>query len=113
MHCEIFEFPFLCEDTLQCKKCQGHNGWWHTPSLIFLFIQTLKQAEDALKAADVTLALKRKQLADVESQVASLKANLKRVEDEMADLQGQVLLTENRLIRAGKLTAALGDEAVK
>jgi len=77
-----------------------------------LFIQTLKQAEDALKAADVTLALKRKQLADVESQVASLKANLKRVEDEMADLQGQVLLTENRLIRAGKLTAALGDEAV-
>ncbi len=83
-----------------------------TPLVWSLFIQTLKQAEDALKAADVTLALKRKQLADVESQVASLKANLKRVEDEMADLQGQVLLTENRLIRAGKLTAALGDEAV-
>ena len=76
------------------------------------FPQVLKKAEDELKAADEMLAVKRKQLADVESQVALLKANLKRVEDDMAALKGQALLTENRLIRAGKLTAALGDEAV-
>lgn len=76
------------------------------------FPQVLKKAEDELKAADDMLAVKRKQLADVEAQVGLLKANLKRVEDDMAALKGQALLTENRLIRAGKLTAALGDEAV-
>jgi dynein heavy chain len=41
-----------------------------------------------------------------------LLENLKKVKDDMAALKGQALLTENRLIRAGKLTAALGDEAV-
>lgn len=58
------------------------------------------------------LAEKRAQLAEVEEQVRILLENLKKVEDDMATLKGQALLTENRLIRAGKLTAALGDEAV-
>lgn len=80
--------------------------------MVLCFPQVLKKAEDELKAADEMLAVKRKQLADVEAQVALLKANLKKVEDDMAAVKGQALLTENRLIRAGKLTAALGDEAV-
>ena len=58
------------------------------------------------------LAQKRGELAIVEEQVRILLENLKKVEDDMAALKGQALLTENRLIRAGKLTAALGDEAV-
>ena len=58
------------------------------------------------------LATKRAQLAEVEEQVRGLLENLKKVEDDMAQLKGQALLTENRLIRAGKLTNALGDEAV-
>jgi len=65
-----------------------------------------------LRAANAMLALKRSQLAEVEEQVRKLVENLKRVEDDMATLKGQALLTENRLIRARKLTAALGDEAV-
>lgn len=81
-------------------------------TFIYGFIQTLKKAEEELRAADDMLAVKRKQLFDVEAQVHILKENLKKVEDEMASLKGQALLTENRLIRAGKLTAALGDEAV-
>lgn len=63
-------------------------------------------------AADAMLAQKQTQLAEVEEQVNALVENLKRVENDLAQLKGQALLTENRLIRAGKLTAALGDEAV-
>lgn len=72
----------------------------------------MAKAEEELRAADAMLAEKRAQLAEVEEQVRKLVENLKRVEDDMAALKGQALLTENRLIRAGKLTAALGDEAV-
>ena len=75
-------------------------------------IQVLAKAEAELRAADELLAQKRKELSEVEEQVRVLLENLKKVEDDMAALKGQALLTENRLIRAGKLTAALGDEAV-
>ncbi|XP_073391166.1 uncharacterized protein [Physcomitrium patens] len=73
----------------------------------------LAKAEAELMAADAMLAQKQTQLAEVEEQVNALVENLKRVENDLAQLKGQALLTENRLIRAGKLTAALGDEAVR
>jgi dynein heavy chain len=73
----------------------------------------LLEAETALKASADMLEQKQKQLSDVEAQVAELQANLDIVQADMDGLIAQASLTENRLIRAGKLTAALGDEAVR
>ena len=66
-------------------------------------IQTLKKAEEELRAADDMLAVKRKQLLDVEAQVRLLKENLKKVEDEMASLKGQALLTEKSVNSGRKI----------
>ena len=48
----------------------------------------------------------------MEAQVERLKKNLEDREAEQLCLLEQANVTENRLIRAEKLTAALGDEAV-
>ncbi|XP_024516360.1 LOW QUALITY PROTEIN: dynein heavy chain 6, axonemal, partial [Selaginella moellendorffii] len=75
--------------------------------------ETLRKAEEALKIAAEKLASKQKQLADVEAQVEVLKKNLQNTEAEQKALQDQAALTENRLVRAGKLTSALADESVR
>lgn len=75
-------------------------------------MQALRQAEEALKQAAEKLSSKQKQLSEVEAQVELLKKNLKETEAEQARLLEQAMVTENRLVRAEKLTAALGDEAV-
>eukprot|EP01018_Ginkgo_biloba_P018809 Gb_18326 [translate_table: standard] len=73
--------------------------------------EALRQAEEALKEAADKLASKQEQLSQVEAQVDLLKKNLENTKAEQANLQEQALVTENRLVRAGKLTSALGDEA--
>ncbi|KAJ7549736.1 hypothetical protein O6H91_07G065700 [Diphasiastrum complanatum] len=75
--------------------------------------ETLRKAEDALREATATLASKQARLAEVEAQVELLKKNLQATEADQANFQQQALVTENRLLRAGKLTAALADEAVR
>lgn len=45
--------------------------------------------------------------------VEALEAHLQRTQEDVESLQGQVVLSEKRLARAGKLMSALGDEAVR
>ena len=80
--------------------------------IIIQIFQALKQAEENLKQAAEKLAAKQEQLSEVEAQVELLKKNLEDREAEQLCLLEQANVTENRLIRAEKLTAALGDEAV-
>ncbi|KAI5075577.1 hypothetical protein GOP47_0009653 [Adiantum capillus-veneris] len=75
--------------------------------------EALRQAEEALKQAAEKLSAKQKQLSDVEAQVELLKKNLEQTQAEQARLLEQALVTESRLVRAEKLTSALGDEAVR
>jgi dynein heavy chain len=75
-------------------------------------IQALKHAEEDLKQAAEKLAAKQEQLSQVEAQVERLQKDLEEKEAEQLCLIEQASVTENRLIRAEKLTAALGDEAV-
>lgn len=98
--------------TSMCMWVRAMNVYADIAKVVAPKKAALNQAEAALKLAADTLAGKQKQLADVEAQVAKLKANLDVVQADMDKLKGQALLTENRLIRAGKLTSALGDEAV-
>lgn len=84
----------------------------NTPLCCFCVLQVLKKAEAALKEAMDSLVAKQEQLQEVEEKVETLKKNLEVVQADQASLQQQAQLTENRLIRAGKLTCALGDEAV-
>ncbi|BBN19721.1 hypothetical protein Mp_8g13060 [Marchantia polymorpha subsp. ruderalis] len=99
--------------TSMCMWVRAMNVYADIAKVVAPKKAALNQAEAALKLAADTLAGKQKQLADVEAQVAKLKANLDVVQADMDKLKGQALLTENRLIRAGKLTSALGDEAVR
>lgn len=98
--------------TSMCMWVRAMNVYADVAKVVAPKKAALFEAESALKASADMLEKKQKQLADVESQVAKLKANLDIVQGDMDGLQAQAILTENRLIRAGKLTAALGDEAV-
>lgn len=56
---------------------------------------------------------KQRQLADVEAQIASLQAKFDAAVKEKKDLEDGIELTGLRLVRAGQLTLALGDEQVR
>ncbi|KAL2609519.1 hypothetical protein R1flu_028092 [Riccia fluitans] len=99
--------------TSMCMWVRAMNVYADVAKVVAPKKAALNQAEAALKQAADTLAGKQKQLAEVEAQVAKLKANLDVVQSDMDKLKAQALLTENRLVRAGKLTSALGDEAVR
>lgn len=99
--------------TSMCMWVRAMNVYADVAKVVAPKKAALLEAETALKASADMLEQKQKQLADVEAQVANLKANLDVVQGDMDALQAQAVLTENRLIRAGKLTAALGDEAVQ
>jgi len=73
----------------------------------------LAEANKTLQEAQATLGVKQAQLAEVEAKVAELQAQLKAAQDEQQGLREQAELCENRLARAGVLTSALGDEAVR
>jgi len=75
--------------------------------------QALAAAESMLEEAQASLQRKMDDLKEVEDKVAELQRNLKVAEEDQRDLQAQADLAAKRLNRAGKLTSALGDEAVR
>ncbi|CAI5679041.1 unnamed protein product [Oreochromis niloticus] len=74
--------------------------------------EKLAKAQEEL---DVTMAtLKEKQkLQEVENQIKVLEEQFDSSMNEKEDLVNTMALTQARLIRAGKLTSALGDEQVR
>ncbi|XP_068083916.1 dynein axonemal heavy chain 6 [Anabrus simplex] len=73
----------------------------------------LQQAEKELNQVMAVLREKQQKLAEVEKQIAALEAKYDASVAEKNELQRIIELTANRLVRAGKLTMALGDEQVR
>ena len=73
----------------------------------------LREAETKLQTMQAALAEKQAQLQEVVDKVDNLQTQLDTSQKELKDLKDQADLSEKRLARAGKLTSALGDEAVR
>jgi dynein heavy chain len=72
----------------------------------------LAEANAQLDAAMSTLDQKKANLQNVQDKVAELESQLKGALEEKKSLSDQADLCQARLVRAGKLTSALGDEQV-
>uniref|UniRef100_A0A8C3XVL9 Uncharacterized protein n=1 Tax=Chelydra serpentina TaxID=8475 RepID=A0A8C3XVL9_CHESE len=75
--------------------------------------QKLNAAQVRLDATMATLRDKQKKLKQVEDQIQALQDQYERSLEEKESLARTMALTQARLTRAGKLTAALGDEQVR
>ncbi|KAM9330540.1 dynein axonemal heavy chain 6 [Gastrophryne carolinensis] len=75
--------------------------------------QKLSAAQAELDATMVTLREKQKKLQEVEEQIKELQDQYDKSLGEKESLALNMALTKARLNRAGKLTAALGDEQVR
>ncbi|XP_049864535.1 dynein axonemal heavy chain 6 [Schistocerca gregaria] len=73
----------------------------------------LAAAEQELNQIMSVLREKQQALAAVEKQIADLEATYDRSVNEKAELERMMELTANRLVRAGHLTTALGDEQLR
>lgn len=73
----------------------------------------LASAEAELEGVMATLREKQDKLAAVEAQIAELQKSYDDSVNEKQRLETTMALTEARLKRAGKLTAALGDEKIR
>ncbi|KAJ8965675.1 hypothetical protein NQ314_003957 [Rhamnusium bicolor] len=79
-------------------------------SICLLLGAKLEGAEKELSQVMGLLREKQRQLADVEAKIADLEALFTRTIEEKEALENNMLLTSNRLERAGRLNVALGDE---
>ncbi|KAF2878695.1 hypothetical protein ILUMI_27474 [Ignelater luminosus] len=73
----------------------------------------LHQAEIELNQVMGILKEKQKKLADVEAQIANLEAQFNATVAEKQDLEDTMAITATRLVRAGRLNIALGDEQIR
>lgn len=73
----------------------------------------LEQAEKELNQVMGLLREKQRQLAEVEAMIAGLEAKFNKTVSEKDALEAEMLLTSNRLNRAGRLNVALGDEQIR
>ncbi|CAG9464970.1 unnamed protein product [Pedinophyceae sp. YPF-701] len=73
----------------------------------------LAAAEEKLNAMMLKLGEKQAQLQEVVDKVNGLQKQLEDTQSELKSLQEQADISQRRLTRAGKLTSALGDEAVR
>jgi dynein heavy chain len=74
---------------------------------------SLKAAEETLKEAQETLAVKQAALKEVLDKVAALEAQLKEAEDKKQALSDQVIDCEAKLKRADALIKGLGGEKTR
>lgn len=88
--------------------------------LLFYFIliskivfYRLKEAEKELNQVMGLLKEKQRQLAEVEAMIAALEAKFNASVAEKQSLEDAMALTAARLVRAGRLNIALGDEQVR
>ena len=96
-----------------CLWCRAMDTYAKVAKVVEPKKQALRQAEESLGQMQAQLAEKQAQLQAVVDKVEALQKQLKDTQDEQASLQEQVTVSEQRLGRAGKLTSALGDEAVR
>ncbi|XP_074141707.1 dynein axonemal heavy chain 6 isoform X2 [Sminthopsis crassicaudata] len=75
--------------------------------------QKLRAAQAELDATMATLKDKQKKLRQVEDQIQALQEQYEQSLNEKESLAKTMALTQARLNRAGRLTAALGDEQVR
>lgn len=102
------------------KVCKSICMWVRaidTYAKVFRVVEPKRQkqrmAETELKSVMEVLREKQKKLADVEKHIANLEAMFNRSVREKKDLEDNMELTAQRLIRAGRLTTALADEQVR
>ncbi|XP_053147968.1 dynein axonemal heavy chain 6 isoform X2 [Hemicordylus capensis] len=102
------------------KACKSMCMWVRAMDLYSRVIkevepkrQKLNAAQAELDATLATLKAKQKKLKQVEEQIQELEEQYEKSLDEKESLARTMALTQARLTRAGKLTAALGDEQVR
>uniref|UniRef100_A0A803SX01 Dynein axonemal heavy chain 6 n=1 Tax=Anolis carolinensis TaxID=28377 RepID=A0A803SX01_ANOCA len=102
------------------KACKSMCMWVRAMDLYSRVVKIVEPKRQKLNAAqaelDATLATlrdKRKKLKQVEEQIQELQDQYERSVDEKESLARTMALTQARLTRAGRLTAALGDEQVR
>ncbi|XP_012629713.3 dynein axonemal heavy chain 6 [Microcebus murinus] len=102
------------------KACKSMCMWVRAMDLYSRVVKEVEPKRQKLRAAqaelDITMAtLKEKQalLRQVEKQIQALQDEYDKSVNEKESLAKNMSLTKARLVRAGKLTAALGDEQVR
>ncbi|MEJ1286615.1 hypothetical protein NN561_017623 [Cricetulus griseus] len=102
------------------KACKSMCMWVRAMDLYSRVVKEVEPKRQKLRAAqaelDITMAtLKEKQalLKQVEDQIKTLQDEYDKGVNEKESLARNMALTKARLVRAGKLTAALGDEQVR
>ncbi|KAG8512932.1 Dynein heavy chain 6, axonemal [Galemys pyrenaicus] len=102
------------------KACKSMCMWVRAMDLYSRVVKEVEPKRQKLRAAqaelDITMAtLKEKQtlLRKVEAQIQALQDEYDRSVNEKESLAKTMALTKARLVRAAKLTAALGDEQVR
>ncbi|KAM7079135.1 dynein axonemal heavy chain 6 [Molossus nigricans] len=102
------------------KACKSMCMWVRAMDLYSRVVKEVEPKRQKLRAAqaelDVTMATlkeKRALLKQVEDQIQALEDEYKKSVNEKESLAKTMALTKARLSRAGKLTAALGDEQVR
>ncbi|XP_015279206.1 PREDICTED: dynein heavy chain 6, axonemal [Gekko japonicus] len=102
------------------KACKSMCMWVRAMDLYSRVIKVVEPKRQKLNAAqaelDATLATlrdKQKKLRQVEEQIQELQDQYEKSVNEKESLARTMALTQARLTRAGKLTAALGDEQVR
>ncbi|XP_061490002.1 dynein axonemal heavy chain 6 isoform X2 [Rhineura floridana] len=102
------------------KACKSMCMWVRAMDLYSRVVKVVEPKRQKLNAAqaelDATLATlrdKQKKLRQVEEQIQELQDQYEKSLDEKEALARTMALTQARLNRAGKLTAALGDEQVR
>ncbi|XP_055256564.1 dynein axonemal heavy chain 6 [Moschus berezovskii] len=102
------------------KACKSMCMWVRAMDLYSRVVKEVEPKRQKLRAAqaelDITMAtLREKQelLRQVEEQIQALQDEYDKGVNEKESLAKTMALTKARLVRAGKLTAALGDEQVR
>ncbi|XP_004388305.1 dynein axonemal heavy chain 6 [Trichechus manatus latirostris] len=102
------------------KACKSMCMWVRAMDLYSKVVKEVEPKRQKLRAAqaelDITMAtLKEKQalLKQVEDQIQALQDEYDKGVNEKESLAKTMALTQARLLHAGKLTAALGDEQVR
>ncbi|KAM6471116.1 dynein axonemal heavy chain 6 [Liasis olivaceus] len=102
------------------KACKSMCMWVRAMDLYSRVVKVVEPKRQKLNAAqaelDATLATlrdKQKKLRQVEEQIQELQDQYETSVNEKENLARTMALTQARLTRAGRLTAALGDEQVR
>ncbi|QDZ24237.1 heavy chain of dynein [Chloropicon primus] len=96
-----------------CMWCRAMDTYAKIAKVVGPKREALREAETKLQTMQAALAEKQAQLKEVVDKVDGLQAQLEKSQSELKELKDQADLSEKRLARAGKLTSALGDEAVR